>query len=178
MQRKHFLYAMGAGLGLSLSLAASSSIPALRRDNLVKEVSAQQAVLEDLSEQVARLATRQTTSCPAGTSLSSLQVKEIARAEVASAIAAARVGGGTQLAVDRETPAAPTAENLQALSRGQELMRAGLSAKRWTDKDAVEMHEVFRHLTPENAQTLARQIAAAVNRGDLSLQLSEERVPF
>ena len=73
-------------------------------------------------------------------------------------------------------PATPTAEGDDAFERGQSLVTAAQSARRWTDKDRTELRPLMAQMSDDQRGQILASLLPMVNRGEVAVEV--EGAPF
>jgi HPt (histidine-containing phosphotransfer) domain-containing protein len=72
----------------------------------------------------------------------------------------------------REAQLIPSGENLAAYAQAQKLLEEAAVARSWTDKQAAMLSQLLPRATGAQAETLLKQLAVALNEGQIALQTS------
>jgi hypothetical protein len=107
----------------------------------------------------------------AGTGASAEALRRVVREELASggSVAGSETGAAGVIA---EAPPPPSPESIQAFEKAGAVVSGALATGTWREQDVTNLRALGAVLTAEQMDALVRQVAVAVNKGELRLEVT------
>lgn len=154
----------GFGAGFVASRWATEVPPTLACEELKKHDAKMESLIERLSM------TAPVGACAVAVDKNILreEVRAALRQELPSA-SAPRVPSEPPREPEPALESAPSPENIAAADSGRNLLQKAIEVKRWDDTNASQLHQYMLAMTSAQRAELMREIAVAINRGDLTV---------